>query len=58
MIREVNFNEYCSKCIFEKKPQYEEPCNECLYNPGNEDSRKPVMFKAKIIKKRRTNGNS
>jgi len=52
MIKEVDYHEYCQKCLFKRKPQDEEPCNECLYNPGNEDSRKPVMFKEKLsIKK-------
>lgn len=58
MTKEVNFHEYCSKCIFEKKDQGEDPCNECLYNPGNEDSHKPVNFKEKPKRKRRTDGNS
>ena len=55
MIKEVYFDQYCSKCLFEKKPEDEDPCNECLYNPGNEDSHKPVNFKEKPKRKRRTN---
>lgn len=57
MSKEVYFHEYCSKCFFEKKPQDEDPCNECLYNPGNENSHKPVMFKEKPKYRRRSNGS-
>ena len=52
MIKEVDYHKYCQKCLFKKKPQDEEPCNECLYNPGNEDSRKPVMFKERLSVKK------
>ena len=55
MTKEVYFDQYCSRCLFEKKPEDEDPCNECLYNPGNEDSHKPVNFKKKPKRKRRTN---
>ena len=40
----VEFSEYCCQCKFSPLKQDEEPCNECLTNPVNEDSHKPVNF--------------
>ena len=43
----VEFDKYCKTCKFreKKKKKGEEPCNECLNNPINQDSRKPVNYK-------------
>lgn len=35
---------WCKKCIHRLKRENEEPCNECLDYPSNEDSRRPVKF--------------
>lgn len=43
--KEVFFNEYCDKCEFKDVDQGENPCNECLDNPSNLYSHKPVNFK-------------
>ena len=43
----VHFHEYCRKCKYYEKKESEDPCNECLNNPGNMDSHKPVNFKEK-----------
>ena len=43
--KEVYFNEYCHKCKFKGTPETEDPCNECLTEPVNEYSHKPVRFK-------------
>lgn len=43
----VDFNEYCSKCEYYKKKENEEPCDDCLSNPVNSYSHKPVDFKEK-----------
>ena len=40
----VEFNEYCHKCKFKATPETEDPCNECLTEPTNEYSHKPVRF--------------
>ena len=53
MTREVYFDQYCNKCLHYKKKGSEDPCNECLNNPYNEDSHKPVMFKERPRKRRR-----
>lgn len=41
----VDFCAYCPDCVHWEKEGYEEPCNQCLNCPTNEDSRKPVEFK-------------
>lgn len=40
----VAFHEYCYKCKHRDLYGYEEPCNECLNNPTNVNSRKPVKY--------------
>lgn len=46
MLHEVNFHEWCPKCEHYKLEEREDPCHDCLNEPANDDSRKPVMFKA------------
>lgn len=43
--KEVFFDKYCPKCKHYKTKDYEDPCNECLNNPINANSHKPVYFK-------------
>ena len=43
----VTFYEYCEKCKHKKKQESEEPCNECLSNPVNAHSHKPLKFEEK-----------
>ena len=45
--KEVYFHEYCKKCKHEKNPENEEPCFECLNEPENLHSHKPVNWEAK-----------
>lgn len=45
--KEVYFGEYCKKCIHEKEPEDSDACNDCLNNPSNIDSHKPIRFKAR-----------
>lgn len=45
--KEVYFGEYCPKCKYEKKAETDEPCDECLENPVNLYSHKPVRFEEK-----------
>lgn len=45
MLHEVNFQEWCPKCEHYKLKECEDPCHDCLNQPVNDDSRKPVMFK-------------
>lgn len=45
--KEVYFGQYCHLCQFEELDEKEDPCRECLNNPVNLYSHKPVMFKPK-----------
>ena len=47
----VNFECWCPKCLYRKSPADEDPCNECLTQPVNEDSTKPINFKETDKKK-------
>lgn len=40
----VEFEKYCKDCKHLEKEENEEPCWECLTNPVNEDSHKPLYF--------------
>lgn len=42
--KEVRFDLHCQKCKHEKVSEIDEPCYECLSNPVNPHSRKPVNF--------------
>lgn len=41
----VKYDKYCSTCMFSKVKDTEDPCDECLNQPVNEDSRRPVNYK-------------
>lgn len=43
-LREVYFNVYCKSCKYWKTKDTDEPCNDCLSNPANIDSHKPVRY--------------
>lgn len=42
----VEFDKYCSTCKYKdcKDTKGEEPCNECLDNPINDYSKKPINY--------------
>ena len=44
---EVYFDQYCKKCKYEKTPQEKDPCHECLGEPMNLYSHKPVKYEDK-----------
>lgn len=46
-LKEVWFDEYCKKCINYSLREDEEPCQECLCEPCNYDSHKPIKFESK-----------
>lgn len=50
----VEFEKWCDKCVYWPLKEDEEPCWECLTNPVNEDSHKPVKFKEKVNEDKRT----
>lgn len=43
--KEVNYNDYCFRCIYKNTDEVESPCNECLNQGWNEHSHKPIKFK-------------
>lgn len=43
----VEFHEWCKKCVHYSKSESEDPCWECLDEPVNEDSRRPVNYEPK-----------
>lgn len=45
--KEVYFNEYCKKCKHEKLKETEEPCCECISEPTNLHSHKPIKYEEK-----------
>lgn len=45
--KEVYFNQYCPRCECFDCNDYEDLCNECLNNPMNLYSHKPVNWKEK-----------
>ena len=45
--KEVYFDQYCKSCKYSKTKEVEEPCNECLDNPVNDYSHKPVNYESK-----------
>ena len=51
-MKEVDFT-YCLKCRHWTNSETEDPCNECLSNPANLNSHKPVRFEEDPDKKNR-----
>lgn len=45
--KEVYFYKYCKDCKYDKLLNTDDPCNECLDEPINQYSHKPVKFEAK-----------
>ena len=40
----VEFNGWCQLCKYWEKSEIEDPCYECLENPVNVDSRRPIKY--------------
>lgn len=45
--KEVYFHEYCKTCKHRKVANTEVPCDECLSEPLNWNSHKPVKYEKK-----------
>lgn len=52
----VRFDKYCKDCEYYDLNEAYDPCNECLNNPSNQNSQKPVNFKKKEVKEKKKNG--
>ena len=42
--KEVFFDIYCETCKYKKRPETANPCWDCLEEPVNVDSHKPVYW--------------
>lgn len=42
--KEVYFHEYCKSCKHKNVKENEEPCEECLSEPTNLNSHKPLNY--------------
>ena len=42
--KEVNFEKYCNTCTYKKLSENKDPCEECLDNPVNLNSSKPIKW--------------
>lgn len=45
--KEVYFDQYCKKCKYKDVKENEEPCDECISEPTNLNSHKPVKYTEK-----------
>lgn len=45
--KEVYFHEYCKTCKYRKAADTEAPCDECLGEPTNLNTHKPVKYEKK-----------
>lgn len=43
-LKEVYFDNFCAQCVHKDNEENEPPCDECLAEPVNEYSHKPVKF--------------
>lgn len=46
-MKEVYFDKYCKTCQYEKTKETDDPCYDCLNEPGNVDSHKPTRWEEK-----------
>ncbi len=42
--KEADYHKYCRICKHAKVLETDDPCNDCLNQPYNIDSRKPINF--------------
>lgn len=45
ILKEVNFNHYCKKCIYKNNEESDDICHECLNQPMRYCSQKPLNYK-------------
>ena len=50
-LKEVYFGEYCRKCVYKDVAEADEPCFECLAEPGRVESHRPAKFEEKSGRK-------
>lgn len=42
--QEVYFHEYCKTCVNKDLDETKDPCDECLSEPTNNNSHKPIKY--------------
>ena len=52
--KEVYFGEYCTTCEHKNLKEEEDPCDECLSNPVNLYSHRPIKWKQNTKKVKET----
>lgn len=45
--KEAYFYLYCPRCAYSSLSESADPCDDCLAQPVNEDSHRPLYFKEK-----------
>lgn len=50
--KEVFFDAYCGTCKYCDLDEFLSPCNECLENPVNNETHKPVNWEKGVRQKR------
>ena len=43
----VNFDKYCSSCMYSEVKETDDPCNECLTSGANLYSDRPIKYREK-----------
>ena len=43
----VDYHKYCKSCKYSEIKETDEPCNTCLTNYINQNSKKPIFYKEK-----------
>ena len=51
--KEVYFDQYCKSCKHHGLEESKDPCNDCLAEPGNTNSHKPMNYESKNNKEKR-----
>jgi hypothetical protein len=49
--KEVYFHQYCKTCQHQQVKEKEEPCDECMSEPINLNTHRPVKYEAKETKR-------
>ena len=49
--KEVYFHEYCKTCKYKDLSEKDEPCAECISEPVNLDTHRPVRYEKKETKR-------
>lgn len=47
-MKEVDFYTYCKSCVYKNAQESEEPCCDCVAEPVNQWSHKPVKYKKRV----------